>query len=283
MPSIYPLFQFGSKPMPILKNQLSFPYRAATTGLRRFLGARAMCPPKPLGSHRHIQTLTLSVLAFSLSLTAPSPIFAQTYVPPDRGLPGRREGGGTRGICLAQPTLTALMPPTNFGRTTRADPTLYWYIPQNRAGAAEFELLNEKEETVYKTQVPLSHQSGVIQITLPSANPVAVLEVGKTYHWYFSLVCDPQDRSGDVITEGWIERSAPDATLTHRLDKATGGDRAALYAEAGIWYDALDTLAELRTLSPNDPTVVRSWNNLLTSVGLNKIDSQAMSEHLGAP
>lgn len=219
-----------------------------------------------------IQRLTLSVLAFSLSLTATSPTLAQQYVPPDRGLPGRREGGGTRGNCLtSQPTLTAFMPQTNFGRTTRAYPTLYWYIPQTTAAVAEFELLNDQEEVIYTTQVQLTQKSGILQITLPDTDRTTALETGKTYHWYLSLACDPQDRSGDVITEGWIERTELDATLTNQLEQATEGDRAALYAEAGIWYDALDTLAELRSLHPNDPIILRSWNNLLTSVGLDNL------------
>lgn len=227
---------------------------------------------------KFIQRLTLSVLAFSLSLTATPPTLAQQYIPPDRGLPGRREGGGTRGNCLTgQPTLTAFIPQTNFGRTTRAYPTLYWYVPQTAAAAAEFELLNEKEEEVYKTQVQLTQKAGVIQITLPETDRTAALEVGKTYHWYFSLVCDPQDRSGDVITEGWIERSQVDSTLTSQLDQATEGDRAVLYARSGIWYDALDTLADLRRVNPNDPIVLKSWNNLLTSVGLDNLAPEGVA------
>jgi hypothetical protein len=226
----------------------------------------------PYSPSRLIHSFLLLALTTSLGAIATPAALAQSYIPPDRGLPGRREGGGTRGNCItAQPTLTALMPQSNFGRTTRAYPTLLWYIPKNTAVSAEFELMNDQEETVYKTQVQLTSEPGIIQLTAPETVSAAALEVGRTYHWYFSLVCDPQDRSGDPITEGWIERIQPDALLLSQLDKATDRDRATRYAEAGIWYDALNTLVELQAAYPQDSTVLRSWKALLTSVDLGKL------------
>lgn len=231
-------------------------------------------------------------IAFGLSLTSiPANALAQTYIPPDRGLPGRREGGGTRGGCvLSQPPLTALMPQTNFGVTTQAHPSLFWYVPQTTATAAELELRNEQEATVYTTQIPLTGKPGIIQVKLPENSSAAALEVGKTYHWYFSLICNPQDRSGDVITEGWIERSAPDAALIRQLAAVEADSpakrlhqQATLYAASGIWYDALSTLAELQSVQPHDPTTLQSWKRLLTSVELGKFSDQPLAASQSCP
>jgi hypothetical protein len=43
---------------------------------------------------------------------------AQRFNPKNRGLPGRRQGGGTRGECVTQKAaVTAIMPIDNFGVT----------------------------------------------------------------------------------------------------------------------------------------------------------------------
>jgi len=53
-------------------------------------------------------------------------------------------------------------------------------------------------------------------------------------------------------------------------------DRVIIYAKAGIWYDALSNLAELRRRNPNDPTVIRDWQELLKSVGMEKIAQEPL-------
>lgn len=212
-----------------------------------------------------IQRFALIGLACSVSVAGiPIAALAQTYVPPDRGLPGRREGGGTRGACVtSQPSLTALIPQTNYGLTTQTAPTLLWYIPTTTATLAEFELRNQQDQVLYTRQIPMTGQTGIIQIHLVSGQ----LEVGQLYHWNFVLVCDLQDRSGDVMTEGWIERTDPDTALTNQLQRASSEEQALLYAKAGIWYDALSTLADLQTSQPNQP-LSPSWIELLTEVSL---------------
>ncbi len=207
----------------------------------------------------------LVALVVNLSL-ATLPAISQTYVPPDRGLPGRREGGGTRGGCVKeQPTLTAIVPQTNLGLTTQAQPTLLWYIPTSTAKIAEFELRDAQESVIYTHQIPITGEAGLLKVQLSSAEQIS-LEPGQRYHWYFSLVCDPQDRSGDIFTEGWIERIQPNPELENQLTQASEIDRATLYAEAGIWHDALATLVNLQQVDRS--AVAANWANLLTSVDL---------------
>lgn len=225
---------------------------------------------------RFTQKLVLTLLASSLGIAGmPSIVLAQTYIPPDRGLPGRREGGGTRGICItSQPNLTALIPKTNFGLTTQAHPTLFWYVPTTAATLIEFELRNEQNEIIFTDQMPTPETAGIIPVHLPRSEQTT-LEPGKLYHWYFTLVCDPQDRSGDVITEGWIERSLPDADMTRQLEAATAEERALLYAKAGIWYDALSTLADLQVAQPDQPAPA-SWSDLLSEADLQTLTDKPL-------
>lgn len=218
------------------------------------------------------------VLATGLALSAlPLSAIAQTYHPPDVGLPGRREGGGTRGGCAAtDQTLLALVPADNFGYTLEDYPTLYWYIPEIEAETAELVLLNENNDEIYQATFPLPDQAGVISVALPTQSDLPPLAVGQSYHWFFSIICDPDDRSGDLFTDGWIQRTAipPDSSLAMRLRTASPETKAAIYAEAGIWFDALETLATDRSKTPDNPQVERQWATLLESVGLTDLIDQ---------
>lgn len=207
------------------------------------------------------------------------PSSAQEFEPSDRGLPGRREGGGTRtrGGCLAQqPSLTALMPDSNFGRTIAAYPSFSWYVPQNQATAAEFVLLDPANAEVYKTIVPVAQQSGIVSVSVPTDGSISALEVGKSYRWYFSLICDPLDRSADAFTTGWVERVEPSATLTQELATAPTQEQPIIYAEAGIWYEAISTLVKLRHQEPQNVALLNQWQNLLQSVGLEEVADEPL-------
>lgn len=228
-------------------------------------------------------TLHITLAATIAVVSFPSASTAQQFVPPDRGLPGRREGGGTRGSCLrGQVPLTALMPNSNFAQTTRTNPTFFWYVPPFLAETAEFVLLDENDNELYYTTMQLVEDGGIVSLNLPTVkdadgNDVSLLKEGQDYRWYFSLVCDPDDRSGDVFAEGWIQRIQPTPALASRLlSAANERTRATIYAEAGIWHDALATLAELRRSQPGNSTLLSSWTTLLESVDLESIAAEPL-------
>ncbi len=230
--------------------------------------------------------LEISILAVLaavvLVLTEAAPSLAQ-FRPPNRGMPGRREGGGTRGGCpIQQPGLTALMPESNLGRTLAPDPTFFWYVPQNSVAAAEFVLLDASNSEIYKAQMAVPTEAGIVRLTLPQDQPP--LELGQSYRWYFSLICEPLDRSADMFTSGWVERVEPSAELSAALATAPAADLPKLYAEAGLWQDALTALASLRQSEPQNPAVIAQWQNLLQDVGLEALADQPISSvDLAAP
>lgn len=220
----------------------------------------------------------LALIVFCLAIPWLSlPSRAQEYTPSGRGMPGRREGGGTRGGCLAQqPTLTALMPSTNSGTTLAEQPTFFWYVPENTAAAAEFVLLNAENQPIYQVTLPISSQAGILSLTLPADRSSPSLTLNQPYRWYFSLICDPLDRSADSFTSGWIERIQPTPALTQALSTATPDQKPALYAEAGLWYDALTSIATLRQADPQNPDLITQWQTLLNSVDLTSIVDQPL-------
>lgn len=69
---------------------------------------------------------------------------------------------------------------------------------------------------------------------------------------------------------GWIERLETSPELATQLASAeTAIDRARIYAEAGIWYDAIETLT--RELQGADtPELKAQWESLLASLDLSE-------------
>lgn len=190
------------------------------------------------------------------------------YVPPNRKAPDTTVGGASRGGCLqTSEKLRSLTPPNNLALTTQKYPTLYWYIPASEAKNLEFELQGSNSSQSYKKTLRLPSIPGVVSLNLQTTG-LPALELGQTYHWYLRLVCDNEDRSGDVIVEGWIERTQPSPTLVQQLEKALQIQRPTIYAQAGIWQDSLALLAELRRTNPNDSNLTLQWEQLLKSSDL---------------
>jgi hypothetical protein len=73
-----------------------------------------------------------------------------------------------------------------------------------------------------------------------------------------------------MMTEGWIERVNLSSELQAKLSGKSPTEKASLYASEGIWYDALQILADLRRTQPTSATQ-GAWQNLLQSVELNSL------------
>ncbi|MBE9210294.1 DUF928 domain-containing protein [Nostoc sp. LEGE 06077] len=200
---------------------------------------------------------------------------SQAFKPPKRGDPPASAGGSTRGsACLkGNKKLVPFLPPNKLGLTLAERPTFFWFVPQSLVKTAKFILLTDKDEnSLYETTLTLPNQSGIISFTLPNTAPE--LKVGKTYHWYLTIVCNSQDSSTNPWVDGWVERTEAEASLSEDLAKAQPHKLPSLYAEAGIWYEALATSAQLRRTDPKNLRVRMNWWTLLKSVKLTPLASE---------
>lgn len=216
----------------------------------------------------------------SLGQSVPLKI-SEAFQPPDRGAPPRTADGGARGCGSykeGEKQLTALTPANHLPLTVAEHPTFFWYVPQSPAQALEFTLRDEKDEKViYKTKLPVPSQAGIVSLTLP-AESVPALKEGKMYHWYVAMVCNLEDRTGDTVVDGWIERTSPSAALAEQLKNAQPSTLPSIYAKAGIWHEAIATLAKMRRDNPDDATVVSRWEELLKSVELDAFTAEPFIE-----
>ncbi len=235
-------------------------------------------------SYRNLATVSIAITlelfigsplaTWAQGMRSPSQEVAINWTPPNRGTPANTEGAGTRneGTCAEgettpNPPLTAVMPINSLALTVAERPTFFVYVPATSAQKAELILKDESEEIVYAAKIDLPGKAGIVSISFPAnATP---LETGKTYRWYFDLVCNSGKRI--FVDRMMVERIEPSQTLQRQLQQAKERDRPNIYAQNGLWYDTLTALAAIRRSAANNTTITADWKQLLESAGLKEI------------
>jgi Domain of Unknown Function (DUF928) len=215
--------------------------------------------------------------------------------PPNRGIAGNRVGGASR-VSSRDPIdespnsdrrLTALVPEYKhsaeagkfnprsmvWGLTTSERPTWWFYIPyaQDSIDRIDFSLIdgdNPANRTVDRNSIQPPTQPGIVNFSLPQTS--VPLTIDKLYQWELKLTMKRQ-LDKEISVKGWIQRAGLNNELSDVIKQATPAGQAALYAENGLWYDALSTFAELRRDRPQDLEIVKDWKNILKSVDLGKL------------
>ncbi len=190
----------------------------------------------------------------------------RNFDPPGRGTPERTADGGSRG-CFRP--IASLDPGQAMPLTVSERPTFYWHVPAGAAPQVRFVLrpASDESKTVYETYMNVPEEDSIISLTLPEASEKA-LEVGETYHWYLVAVCDTTNPYDGVAIDGWIERVEPSDSLASNLKANPERQQPTVYAEAGIWHEAIEGFVNQRQLNPGDATLAQQWQEFLGSVGL---------------
>ncbi|AFZ55781.1 DUF928 domain-containing protein [Anabaena cylindrica FACHB-243] len=198
---------------------------------------------------------------------------------------GRRRGGGSRGPCKQYETLTALVPVTKtenkdivWGNSASQTPTFWFFVPDKLTPKVpvEFVIQDEADNYVYQTKFnPPETPAGVISLAV---KPTVPLETGKSYRWTFSISCDPDKPSASVYVRGSMTQIALNSNLKKQLETAkTPLEKAVIFAENGIWQDALTTLGEqMQNSKPIDPEITSVWAELLKQVNLDNSASASI-------
>ncbi|MEZ2225527.1 MAG: DUF928 domain-containing protein [Microcoleus sp.] len=186
-----------------------------------------------------------------------------------------RRGTSAAASCVkGKRDVTALVPENKIARTVSEYPVFFFYLPQTDATQAEFVLQDENEKQIYQTTLKINNSSGVTGVSIPANGNMSPLQVGKNYRWFVTLICDPQDRSADVSEQGILRRVELSADIRSKLEKADVREKTFIYAQNGIWQDALSTLAAARLANPKDAKLTADWASLLDSVKLGEIATE---------
>ena len=189
-----------------------------------------------------------------------------TYRPPRRGAPAVRIGGGTRGIGN-QILELVVFAPDHTGLTTKQQPTLYWYTSEPVLSKLELTMINDNSVDPQLEKVVASSRSAGIQ-SIDLSETQTKLEPGLEYRWFVSVIADQDQRSNDIVASGTIQRIIPDTELSTAIAAADESSLIAIYAQQGIWYDAIDSLSQMSSKLPGDKSLIEQRATLLEQVGL---------------
>ncbi len=218
--------------------------------------------------HQFIHTklftsLILGIALFLSSTTIPhlSDSAIAAYKAPRKQKPPSTytDSSGVRGGCegISERSLTLLAPVNHVGLTTLSHPSFAWVASEQQTIPTEFTLYQFDRNHVPKLleKVMIESSPGIKQLKLPQN--FSGLKIGKRYMWQLQTRCNPNRPSKNLILRAEIERVQIPSNLANTLSaidnlakkstdtkfpiKADDGNlRIQLYAEAGLWYNALN-------------------------------------------
>lgn len=204
-----------------------------------------------------------------------------TFNPPVEKQPLSSKGGASRSIgqCISQAEnsplpLTPILPSNTLGLTVASHPTVFAYLPEIDANKVLFSWQGENEQDHYQTILPITNQAGIVSLTLPEDAPP--LEIGKNYRWAIAVMCDGKLYPDSPYIQGQIKRVTAHNNLSNKLQNASLWETAVIYGEAGIWYDTVATLAQLRATQPNNSSLKTNWQELLSNEGLEQVATTSL-------
>jgi len=149
---------------------------------------------------------------------------------------GARNGDARESLLLLMPSYTA--------QTVSTQPSLFWF--QGRTGNVRMVItVNQlgKPHPLLKLTLPGNSEDGVHRVKLSEHN--VHLEPGQSYDWHVAMVHGERSRSDDAVANGKIDCVAPTDALTSQIKAASPSNLPFIFAENGLWFDALDSITEM--------------------------------------
>ena len=245
--------------------RIQIPGSLAATGLRcAFFQTVGACAAVVLACLVPAES-ALAQQASEQKPAANSPVKVK-FRPPSTGAPSVRLTGGSRGTGDTTLALDVLAP-DDVGLTTQEQPSLFWYQSKGETAKFELTLLQEKKiKPLVQVTAEGSLSAGIQRLRLSEHG--VKLSPGVEYQWVVALITDPENRSRDLVASGVIKRVDPSAELQRSIAAASPASLPAVYAEAGIWYDALSSLSDRIDADPRDKALQEARADLLRQAGL---------------
>ena len=200
------------------------------------------------------------------------------YVPPSNlDAPKVSASGISRSGCTdtddQKICLIALLPDLKLEagpipQTISERPTIYLLTPKVENGKIRLRIFDESGLTsnrIYSKVFSINNQDGIVAFKIPDDAPI--LEIDKKYKLEF----DVQYPFENKRVFGYIKRVLPSQKLVEQLKTTTKPiELAALYAQEGLWFETLQTLAEAQLTLPQNPEITEEWLELLKSAKINR-------------
>lgn len=195
---------------------------------------------------------------------------APAYKPPLRGAPAGRIGGGTRGASERESFTLQVLAPDHVGNTAQEQPCLYWYISKPTGYPLELTVTERQAVKPLLEKTMNVPEKGGIQSACLGDYDVKLLK-GTQYKWFVTLVVDPDSRSKDILAGGMVALVDQSPELVAKISSADSASLPDIYAEAGYWYDAIDTVSKMIDRAPASADSHKWRAALLEQVGLTEV------------
>jgi hypothetical protein len=196
---------------------------------------------------------TIVLIILLLALIIGDAMAAPVYKPPMRGAPAGGIGGATRGDKEVQ-----LLVPNHTARTISDQPNLYWYLAKPVTARIKLTIARGDEEQPFFYKELQVAKAGINVIRL--ADYGVPLQRDLKYEW--CIITEMDEHCGTVSVV------APPPQLQAKLKTAGAGKAYYVYAEEGLWYDALRAISEMIEASPDKKDLRADRAALLEQVGL---------------
>jgi hypothetical protein len=201
------------------------------------------------------------------------------YVPPSNlDAPKVSASGISRSGCTdtddQKICLIALLPDLKLEaspipQTISERPTIYLLTPKVDKSTIYLRIDDESGLTtkrIYRNGFSINNESGIVAFKIPDDAPS--LEVNKKYKLQFDIEYKVE---GNKTVYAYIKRVLPSPKLVEQLKTTTKPiEVAALYAQEGLWFETLQTLAEAQRTVPQNPEITEEWLELLKSAKINR-------------
>jgi hypothetical protein len=192
------------------------------------------------------------------------------FKPTNLGAPMTRLGGATRSATGSVPRAEALVPEI-AGHTLQAQPVLYWYLAGKTDERIDFALIGvDPINPIREITLEGPFEPGIQRIRL--ADHAITLQPNLEYQWFVRVIPNPDQRLYDRVIGGGIQRLEASAELDAKLAAAKQGESHYVLAEAGIWYDALDSLSVQIDAAPKNENLRAQRAALFDQVGLENVE-----------
>ena len=142
-------------------------------------------------------SLTVGLLFTSMGL----PAIAQTRSGVRQGLPGRRISGGARDNCSSEQSVAALTSADGLEASVSDRSSFKFLLPEfDKIHPVEFKLRDSQGTTVYTEALSTGSEEKLVSIQVPEES----LQADQNYRWYFSVICNAQDRSQNIVLWGQL-------------------------------------------------------------------------------
>jgi len=176
--------------------------------------------------------------------------------------------GGLRTAQAGLPGLQALVP-GHVAQTLRESPSFYWYLSEDTDLPAEFVLADRVSvDPLLQVRLEPSLRAGIYGVHLAAHD--VVLEPDTEYRWFVSLSSDGGTALEENVARGAVLLVEPAGELMNTLAEAPDGERGRIYAEHGLWYDALEFISVGIERDPEDARLRELRAGLLEEAGLSE-------------